>query len=54
MIANSKAKALEAEGSHLRKDLIVAMNVNNKSKEKIKALFEELNAEKLLVKQKDE
>lgn len=54
VVANSKVKALEAEGSHLRKDLIAAMNINNESKEKIKALSEELNAEKLPVKQKDE
>lgn len=54
VVANSKVKALEAEGSRLRKDLIAAMNINNEFKEKIKALSEELNAEKLLVKQKDE
>ena len=53
-VANSKAKALEAEGSRLRKDLIAAMDDNNASKEKIKALFGELKAEKLLVTQRDE
>ena len=30
-VANSKAKALEAEGSRLRKDLIAAMDDNNAS-----------------------
>lgn len=47
MVAKSKA-----EGSPLRKDLIATMDNNNVSKEKIKALFEELKAEKLLVTQK--
>ena len=54
MVATSKAKALEAEASGPRKDLIAAMDVNNTSKEKIQALTEKLNAERLLVKQKDE
>ncbi|KAL0006718.1 hypothetical protein SO802_008220 [Lithocarpus litseifolius] len=49
VVANSKAKALKAAGSRLRKDLIAAMDNNNASKEKIKALFEELKAEKLLM-----
>jgi len=53
VVATSKAKALEAKASGLR-DLIVAMAVNNTSKEKIQALTEQLNAERLLVKQKDE
>ena len=35
VVATSKAKALEAEASGLRKDLIAAMDVNNTSKEKI-------------------
>ena len=38
VVATSKAKALEAEASGLRKDLIAAMDVNNTSKEKIQAL----------------
>ena len=53
MMAPSKVEALEAEASGLRKDLIVAMNDNNSSKEKIKTLTEELNDEKQLVKQWD-
>ena len=44
VMATSKVKALEAEASGLRKDLIVAMDENNSSKEKIKTLIEELNA----------
>ena len=54
MMATSKVEALEAEASSLRKDLIVAMDNNNSSKEKIKTLTGELNAEKQLVKQRDE
>ena len=54
VVANSKVEVLEAEGSHLRKDLIAAMDDSNVSKEKLKALSEELNAKKLLVKQKGE
>ena len=46
VMATSKVEALEAEASGLRKDLIVAMDNNNSSKEKIKTLTEELNAEK--------
>ena len=46
MMATSKVEALEAEASGLRKDLIMAMDDNNSSKEKIKTLTEELNAEK--------
>ena len=34
--ATSKVKALEAEASSLRKDLIVAMDESNSSKEKIR------------------
>ena len=54
VMVTSKAEALEAEASSLRKDLIVAMDDSNSSKEKIKILTEELNAEKHLVKQRDE
>ena len=50
MVANSKVEALEAEGSRLRRDLIAIMDNSNVSKEKLKALSKELNAEKLLVK----
>ena len=54
VMANSKVEVLEAEASRLRKDLIAAMDVNNTSKEQIKSLTEQLESEKLLVKQKDE
>ena len=54
VMATSKVDALEVEASGLRKDLIVAMDGSNSSKEKIKTLTEELNAEKQLVKQRDE
>ena len=46
VMATSKVDALEVEASGLRKDLIVAMDGSNSSKEKIKTLTEELNAEK--------
>ena len=39
VMATSKAEALEVEASGLRKDLIGVMDVNNKSKEKIQALW---------------
>ena len=35
VMATSKAEVLEVEASGLRKDLIGAMDINNKSKEKI-------------------
>ena len=54
IVATSKAKALKVKASGLRKDLIATMDAHNTSKEQIKALIEQLNAEKLLVKQKDE
>ena len=54
VMATSKVDALEVEAFGLRKDLIVAMDGSNSSKEKIKTLTEELNAEKQLVKQRDE
>lgn len=54
VMATSKAEALDVEALGLRKDLIVTMEINNLSQEKIQALFEELNVEKLLVKQWDE
>lgn len=53
MVAGSKVEALEAKGSRLRKDLITMMDDNYASKEKIKALSEELKVEKLLLVQKD-
>lgn len=54
MVACSKVEALEAESSHLRKDLIMAMDHSNASKEKNKTLSKELKVEKLLTTQKDE
>ena len=54
VMATSKVEAMEAEASCLRKDLIVAMDENSSSKEKIKTLIEKLNAEKQLVKQRNE
>ena len=54
VVAISKAEALEAKAFGLGKDLIEAMDANNSSKERIQALTEQLNAKKLLVKQKDE
>ena len=54
VMANLKVEALEAEASGLRKDLIVAMDESNSSKEKIKVLTKDLDAVKLQVKQKDE
>ena len=53
-MATSKVEALEAEASGLRRDLIVAMDESNSSKEKIKDLTEELDVAKQQVKQKDE
>ena len=54
VVATSKAKALEAEASGLRKDLITAMDTHNTSKEQVKVLTMQLDVEKLVVKQKDE
>ena len=54
VVATSKVEVLEAKASGLRKDLITVMDANNTSKEKIQALSEQLNFEKLLAKQKDE
>ena len=45
-----QGRGVRGRGFLSRKDLIAAMNDNNESKEKIKALFEELKAEKMLVK----
>ena len=50
VMATSKAEALEAEASGLRRDLIAAMDVHNTSKEQVKVLTEQLEAEKLLTK----
>lgn len=50
VMATSKVKALEVEASGLRKDLTMALDESNSSKEKIKVLTEELDAVKLQVK----
>ena len=52
VVATSKAEALEAEATGLTRDLITAMDVNSTSKEKIQALTKQMNAKRLLVKQK--
>ena len=54
VMATSKVEVLEAEALGLRKDLIAAMDAHNVSKEQVKVLAEQLEAEKLLAKQKDE
>ena len=54
VVATLKVEALEAEASGLQKDLIIAIDANNTSKEQIKALTEQLDSEKLLIKQKDD
>ena len=53
VMAMSKVEALEAEAFGLKRDLIAIMDAHNTSKEQIWALFEQLNSEKLLVKQRD-
>nr|POE82652.1 hypothetical protein CFP56_78272 [Quercus suber] len=47
------SKALEVEGSTLRKELITIMDKGNATKEKVKALTKELRTEKLLTVQED-
>ena len=54
IMATSKVKDLEAKASRLRRDSIASMDAHNTSKEQVKVLTEQLGAEKLLVKQKDE
>ena len=53
-MANSKVKTLKTEASGLRNDLGAAMDALNASKEQTKVLTEQLESEKLLVKQKDD
>ena len=53
-MANSKVKTLKTEASGLRNDLGAAMDALNASKEQTKVLTEQLEFEKLLVKQKDD
>ena len=54
VMATSKVEALEAKASGLRRDLIAAMDAHNTSKEQIQALSEQLNSNKLPLKQKDD
>ena len=54
VVANSKVEALEAEASGLRNDLGVAMDALIALKERTKILTEQLEFEKLVVKQKDD
>ena len=54
VVANSKVEALEAEASGLWNDLVVAMDALNASKEKTNILTDQLESEKLVVKQKDD
>ena len=49
VVATSKMEALEAKTWGLRKDLIATMDAHNTSKEQVKVLTEQLDAEKLLV-----
>ena len=53
-MANSKIESVEAKSSKLMKDLIEALDIANKAKEKVKELSEELRVEKMLIVQKDE
>ena len=52
VVAQSKAKSAEAKSSHLRKDLVEAMDQAVKSKEKVGELKKALKVEKKLVPQK--
>ena len=54
VVANSKVEALEAKALGLQNNLGVAMDALNASKEKTKTLTEQLESEKLVVKQKDD
>lgn len=46
VMVDSKVKALKAESSKLRKELISTMDAGNKAKQQVKALIEELRAKK--------
>nr|POF08465.1 hypothetical protein CFP56_46005 [Quercus suber] len=54
VVVGSKVEALEAKSSKLRKELISVMDEGNTTKEKVKALTEDLRVKKLLIVQKDE
>ena len=54
VVANSKVEALKTKASGLRNDLGAAMDALNASKEKTKALIEQPESEKQMVKQKDD
>ena len=47
-------EALEVENAKLRRELISAMDEANTAKEKVKALADDLRAEKQLTMEKDE
>ena len=51
-MVGSKVEALEVESSKLKKELISTMDKGNTTKEKVKALTEELRVKKLLTMQK--
>lgn len=53
-MANSKVNTLEAESSTLRKEPMATMDSEDRMKEQIKTLTNDLKAEKLLIKQKDD
>ena len=48
-MATSKAKAMEAKYSTLRKQLIKAMNDANEAKAKLKGISNKLKVEKMLI-----
>ena len=50
----SRVEALKVENSKLKKDLIVVMDEANTVKEKVKALEDDLKAERQLTLEKDE
>jgi len=54
VVAQSKAEFAEAKSSHLRKDLVEAMDQAVKSKEKANELKKPLKVEKKLVAHKDD
>ena len=54
VVANFKVEALKTEAPGLRNDLGATMDTLNASKEKTKALIEQLESEKQMVKQKDD
>lgn len=53
-MANSRAKATEAKGLRLRKDLIEAMDQATEAKAKLKDVSDQLRAQRMLIINKDE